>query len=69
MAYTKGMVLGVLGSGSGSNLQALLDATLADFSALYARLARLPDIPIAEVQPTERVFTIGDQAYATARTG
>ena len=51
------------------SLQALLDATLADFSALYERLARLPDIPIAEVQPTDRVFTVGDQAYATARTG
>jgi phenylalanine-4-hydroxylase len=44
------------------SLQALLDATLADFSAHYERLARLPDLPIAEVQASDRVFTVGDQA-------
>ena len=49
------------------SLQALLDATLADFSALYERLARLPDIPITALQPTDRVITCGDQAHAAAR--
>ena len=36
MAYTKGMVLGVLGSGSGSNMQAILDAI--DAGTLDARI-------------------------------
>ncbi len=36
MTYTKGMVLGVLGSGSGSNMQAILDAIAA--GTLDARL-------------------------------
>ena len=35
--YTKGMVLGVLGSGSGSNMQAILDAI--DAGTLDARIA------------------------------
>ena len=37
VAYTKGMVLGVLGSGSGSNMQAMLDAI--DAGTLDARIA------------------------------
>jgi phenylalanine-4-hydroxylase len=49
------------------SLQVLLDATLADFTALYGRLARLPDIPITELQASDRVFTRGDQTYAKAK--
>jgi len=47
--------------------QALLDATLQDFAAIYARLAQASDIPIDAILPTDRVFTRGTQAYATAR--
>jgi len=50
------------------SLQALLDATLQDFAPLYARLAEAKDIPIAAVEPADRVFTRGTQAYA-ARGG
>lgn len=48
------------------SLQALLDATLEDFGALYARLEGAPDIAIDAVLPTDRVFTTGTQAYAVA---
>ena len=46
------------------SLQALLDATLQDFGALYGRLARSGDIPIAAIEPGDEVFTRGTQAYA-----
>lgn len=46
------------------SLQALLDATLADFGALYPWLADQRDIPIEAVLPQDKVFTRGDQAYA-----
>jgi phenylalanine-4-hydroxylase len=45
------------------SLQALLDATLQDFSRLYDRLGRLPDIAIEAVEPGDEVFTRGTQAY------
>ena len=48
------------------SLQALLDATLADFGALYARLAAQSDVPIETVLPSDKVFTRGTQAYAQA---
>jgi phenylalanine-4-hydroxylase len=48
------------------SLQALLDATLADFGALYRRLEALDDIPIAAITPADAVFTRGSQAYAQA---
>ncbi len=48
------------------SLQALLDATLQDFGALYDRLEGLPDIPIDAVAPGDKVFTHGTQAYAKA---
>ena len=48
------------------SLQALLDATLQDFAPLYARLAQAKDIPIAAIEPADRVFTRGTQAYAEA---
>ena len=46
------------------SLQALLDATLADFGALYVYLAGAKDIPIDAVLPSDKVFTRGTQAYA-----
>jgi phenylalanine-4-hydroxylase len=46
------------------SLLALLDATLADFGALYARLRSASDLPIEAVLAEDRVFTRGTQAYA-----
>ena len=46
------------------SLQALLDATLADFGALYRRLDGQPDIPIEAITAQDAVFTRGTQAYA-----
>jgi phenylalanine-4-hydroxylase len=46
------------------SLQALLDATLQDFSGIYARLAQAKDIPIEAITPADQVFTRGTQAYA-----
>lgn len=46
------------------SLQALLDATLADFGALYAWLAAQPDVAIDAILPSDEVFTRGTQAYA-----
>jgi phenylalanine-4-hydroxylase len=48
------------------SLKALLDATLQDFTPIYARLATAQDIPIDAIEPTDRVFTRGTQAYARA---
>ena len=53
-------------------LQTLLDVTTqTDFAPLYARLAHAKDIPIAEIEPSDPVFTLGTQAYERAggRTG
>ena len=49
------------------SLQALLDATLQDFGALYRRLNGAADIGIAEVTSVDKVFTRGTQAYGRAR--
>jgi phenylalanine-4-hydroxylase len=38
-----------------------------DFAPLYAELAALPDIPIAEILPGDRVITHGTQDYARSR--
>ena len=38
-----------------------------DFGPIYERLASLPDLGIETIQPTDRMFARGDQAYA--RTG
>jgi phenylalanine-4-hydroxylase len=46
------------------SLQALLDATLADFGALYAWLEGQKDIPIEAITAEDKVFTKGTQAYA-----
>jgi phenylalanine-4-hydroxylase len=40
------------------SLRALLDATLADFEQLYARLALLPDLRLGAIEPTDRVLQI-----------
>jgi len=48
------------------SLQALLDATLQDFSAIYGRLATGADIPIDAVLHSDTAFTQGTQAYAKA---
>ena len=50
------------------SLQALLDATLADFGALYVSLASQRDVPIEAVLATDKVFTRGTQAYAAKGT-
>jgi phenylalanine-4-hydroxylase len=50
------------------SLQALLDETVnTDFAPLYAELADAPEIPIAAIEPTDRVFTRGTQLYAGAQ--
>jgi phenylalanine-4-hydroxylase len=49
------------------SLRALLDATLQDFGPIYARLARVSDIPIEAILPTDGVITRGTQAYAESR--
>ncbi|THD58460.1 phenylalanine 4-monooxygenase [Phenylobacterium sp.] len=49
------------------SLQDLLDATLQDFAAIYERLERSGDIPIAAILPTDLVLTRGTQAYAAKR--
>lgn len=46
------------------SLQALLDATLSDFGALYEHLAGQNDLPIETILPTDKVFSRGTQAYA-----
>jgi phenylalanine-4-hydroxylase len=53
------------------SMQALLDATLQDFGPIYRRLSQASDLPIAAIEPSDRVFTRGTQAYADAggRTG
>lgn len=49
------------------SLQHLLDVTVnTDFAPLYARLAKAADIPIAAIEPGDKVFTRGTQAYANA---
>lgn len=48
------------------SLQALLDATLQDFDALYRRLEGAADIAIDAVLPADRVVSRGTQAYAHA---
>ena len=48
------------------SLQALLDATLQDFGPIYLWLAKAPDIAIEAILPTDKVLTVGTQAYALA---
>jgi len=51
-----------------ASLERLLDATVnTDFAPLYARLSRAKDIPIAAIEPDDRVYTHGTQAYALER--
>jgi phenylalanine-4-hydroxylase len=47
------------------SLQYLLDVTTGtDFGPLYAKLSRITDIPIAAIEPCDRVVTRGTQDYA-----
>ncbi|MBA4011553.1 MAG: phenylalanine 4-monooxygenase [Phenylobacterium sp.] len=46
------------------SLRALRESTLADFSAIYARLEGQPDIAIDTMSPGDRIFTCGTQTYA-----
>ena len=39
----------------------------SDFAPLYERLKQLPDIPVAEILPEDRVMTHGTQAYARGK--
>ncbi len=48
-----------------SSLEELLDTTTkTDFGPIYARLAKMPDIAIAAIEPGDKVFTRGRQDYA-----
>ena len=51
------------------SLQALLNVTLRDFSAVYERLEGQTDILIDALLPTDQVMTRGTQAYARHRVG
>jgi len=46
------------------SIRALLEASLQDFGDIYARLPALPDIPIEDILPQDRLFTRGTQRYA-----
>jgi phenylalanine-4-hydroxylase len=47
------------------SLKYLLDVTTGtDFGPLYNKMARMPDIAIAAIEPDDKVFTQGTQDYA-----
>jgi phenylalanine-4-hydroxylase len=47
------------------SLQHLLDVTTeTDFGPLYHKISHMPDIPIAAIEPGDKVFTRGTQDYA-----
>jgi phenylalanine-4-hydroxylase len=47
------------------SLQHLLDVTTeTDFGPLYHKISYMPDIPIAAIEPGDKVFTRGTQDYA-----
>lgn len=48
------------------SLEALRETTLADFAPIYARIEGAKDIPIEAIVPSDKVFTVGTQAYANA---
>jgi len=51
------------------SLQELLEATtMTDFAPIYGRLAGLPDIPIAAIEPNDVILSRGTQAYALSRS-
>ena len=50
------------------SFEQLLHATLdTDFAPLYAKLAGLPDLEVADILPEDKVITRGTQAYALAK--
>ncbi|MGB6492176.1 MAG: hypothetical protein WBF00_00775, partial [Methylocella sp.] len=47
------------------SLNYLLDVTTGtDFGPLYAKISNMPDIPIAAIEPGDKVFARGTQEYA-----
>ena len=47
------------------SLQSLLDVTTkTDFAPLYDKISKMPDIPIAAIEPGDKIFTRGTQDYA-----
>jgi phenylalanine-4-hydroxylase len=43
----------------------LLDVTTGtDFGPLYAKISNIPDIPIAAIEPDDKVYSRGTQEYA-----
>jgi phenylalanine-4-hydroxylase len=47
------------------SLQYLLDVTTGtDFAPLYAKISKLPDIPVPAIEPSDKIFTRGTQDYA-----
>ena len=51
------------------SFEQLLHATLdTDFAPLYAKLATLPDVEVADILPGDKILTRGTQAYALAKT-
>ena len=50
------------------SFEQLLHATLdTDFAPLYAKLAALPDLEVADILPDDKVITRGTQEYALAK--
>jgi phenylalanine-4-hydroxylase len=49
------------------SLEALLEATLEDFSPVYTALETAPDLAPDDVTADDRILTRGTQAYAAAR--
>ena len=50
------------------SFEQLLHATLdTDFAPLYAKLATLPELEVADILPEDNVITRGTQAYALAK--
>ena len=50
------------------SFEQLLHATLdTDFAPLYAKLASLPDLEVADILPEDKVITRGTQEYALAK--
>jgi phenylalanine-4-hydroxylase len=49
------------------SMEGLRQASFQDFAPIYRRLGAAPDVPIADILPSDRVFTRGTQAYARRR--
>ncbi len=50
------------------SFEELLRVTVeTDFAPLYTQLAEMPDVPVAQILPDDRLLTRGTQAYALAK--